>query len=364
MNLKVGDFYDAIDTFAPFASAESWDNVGILVGNRQQPVNRVLLALDLTGAVLEEAKRLKADLVITHHPILFQPVKQIDSHNLLGKTLAAGVAVISAHTNLDLAQGGVNDALAERLQLQGIRPFVQEQHTPYRKIVVYVPVTHALEVYEAMSEAGAGAQGNYAQCAFFSRGEGHFLPLEGAVPAIGMVGEPETVEEVRVEMLCTPPVLENVLQAMRNAHPYEEPSFDVLDNHALHYSLSLGRIGGLDMPMSASMLAKYVKERLGAEGVRYTSCSKPIQVVAVCGGSGGDLLAQAKAKGAQALVTGEVKHHQLLEAASLDLALIDAGHFSTENVVMEPLRLALSKRLPGAIISLSSSCTDGIKYIV
>lgn len=361
--MRVSEFYDAMDAIAPFSTAESWDNVGLLVGNRAQEVSRVLLALDMTEAVLDEAKAMGAELVITHHPILFSPLKTLDSHSLIGKTLAAGIAVISAHTNLDLAQGGVNDALAQRLKLTGVRPFVQEQSRPYTKVAVFVPAADALAVCDAMTAAGAGTLGNYAGCSFMVRGEGRFLPLEGADPAIGTVGAPETVDEVRLEMICPPDKLAAVLSAMRAAHPYEEPAFDVLHNYALTHSLSLGRVGELEMPMQAEELARFTKAQLGTEGVRYTGCSRAIETVAVCGGAGGDLLGQAKAMGAQALVTGEVKHHQLLEADALDIALIDAGHFATETVAMVPLRAMLLERLPDADIRISACCTDGARYV-
>lgn len=361
---QVGDFYDAIDRFAPFENAEKWDNAGLLMGGRTRPVSRALLALDLTGAVLEEAKRLRAELVITHHPVILEPIGRLDGDGIVYRAAAAGLSVICAHTNLDMAKGGVNDALAVRLGLGRVRPFVEARQIPYKKVAVHVPMGAVQEVYEAMAGAGAGTEGKYSHCAFLARGEGRFLPMEGAQPAIGEVGVLETVEETRLEMLCSPVKLPEVLAALHKAHPYEQPSYDVLDNHAAGYRLSMGRIGDLPLPLQPGELAVMAKERLGAAGVRYIDGGKEISTVAVLGGSGGGFLAQAKQLGAQALVTGEVKHHHLLEAAELGLTLVDAGHFATENVVMEPLRLELSKRLPGAVITLSGNCTDGAKYIV
>lgn len=361
---KVGDFYDAIESFAPFHTAESWDNVGLLIGGRSLPVSRALLALDLTGAVLEEAKRLRAELVITHHPVIFKPLATLESGSLAYRAVAAGISVISAHTNLDLAQGGVNDALADRLQLADIRPLTEEQLQPWHKVVVFVPTAAAQEVYEAMAGAGAGRDGSYSHCAFFDRGEGRFLPLEGAAPAIGQVGALESVEEIRLEMLCAPQDTAAVVAAMRFAHPYERPAFDVLHNHGRYSSLSLGRIGNTEKPVSPCDFATFVRERLGAAGVRLVAGPGEITTVAVCGGGGGNLLQAAKARGAQALVTGEAKHNEILEATELGMTLVDAGHFATENVVMEPLRWGLSELLPGAVITISSSCTDGLRYIV
>lgn len=361
---KVGEFYDAINAFAPFSSAEKWDNVGLLIGGRSLPVTRALLALDLTGAVLEEAKRLRAELVITHHPVIFSPLKALDSAGIAYRAVTAGISVISAHTNLDVAGGGVNDALAARIGLQNVRPFAQAAQAPYHMVSVYIPVASVQEVYETMAAAGAGQEGNYSHCGFFVRGEGRFLPLEGANPAIGEVGAVESVEEVLLEMLCAPRNLSAVVEAMKRAHPYEQPSYNIIENHALHETRSFGRVGELANPLAPSDFAAKVRERLGAAGLRFADGGAPVCTVAVLGGSGGDFLEQAKAAGAQAFVTGEIKHDRILAAAELGLTLVEAGHFATENVVMEPLRQELSRRMPGAVITLAQSCTDGMKYLV
>ena len=219
------------------------------------------------------------------------------------------------------------------------------------------------EVYEAMADAGAGRRGGYSHVGFFSRGEGRFLPLEGAHPVVGEVGSLETVEEARLQMMCPPALLEAVMAAARKAHPYEEPVIDVYENKAVTESRSLGRVGDLEKALEPAGLAALVKERLGAAGVRYIAGRAPVATVAVCGGSGADLLQEARAAGAQALVTGESKHNLWLEAGELGLTLIDAGHFATENPVMEPLRFKLSELLPAAFISVSQSCTDGVRYL-
>lgn len=361
--IKVRDFYDAIDSFAPFSTAESWDNSGLLIGDGELPVARALLVLDLTAPVLEEAVKLGADLIITHHPAIFKPLSQITGGSVIYRAVKAGISVISAHTNLDLAVGGVNDALAARLGLSALRPLRPETPRPWYKVAVFVPAGSAEAVYRAMSEAGAGRLGKYSHCAFLANGEGRFLPREGAHPAVGSVGRLESVKETRVEMICPPGALDTVLRAMRAAHPYEEPGYDVFEDHAVKDSLSLGRLGELKTPLPPGAFASLVKDRLGAAGIRYVQGRESISAVAVCGGSGAELLRHAIGAGAQALVTGEGKHHLWLEAADAGLTLVDAGHFATENVVIEPLRDKLSVLLPGADLVISRRCTDGVQFL-
>lgn len=351
--VAVRDFFDAIEAVAPFSLAESWDNAGLLVGSMDDEVRGALVALDATDEVIGEAGRLGANLIVTHHPVIFSPLKRIESDSLAHRLIAAGVKVISAHTNLDIAAGGVNDALAARLGLENARPLEIVSRKSWYKVAVTVPEESREAVYAAMAEAGAGRLGNYSHCGFFVPGEGRFLPLEGASPAIGAVGRPESVAETRLEMLASPRELAAVLAAMKAAHPYEEVAYDVYENRAVEETQSAGRVGELPEALPPERLAGLVKERLGARGVRYVDGGQAVVTVAVCGGSGADFLRRAKELGAQALVTGEAKHSQLLEARRLGMTLIDAGHFDTEAVVLVPLAEHLRKRILGVRIAVS-----------
>lgn len=360
----VGDFYDTINAFAPFSTARSGDNVGLLVGGREQPVQRALLALDCTGAVLEEAIDLGAQLIVTHHPVIYQPLSALRSDSLPYRAAAAGIAVLSAHTNLDMAAGGVNDALAARLGLQNIRPLSPDEAPHGYKIAVTVPEEQVAPVWEAMSDAGAGAIGNYSRVAFYSRGEGCFLPGDGAHPVRGKVGDLHRLPEVRLQMVCPPARLQAVVAALKDAHPYEVPAYDILPNHAISSGVSMGRLGDLPQPLAPKDLAQLALEQLRAPGVRYTDSRRAaITTVAVCGGSGGSLLEQAVQMGAQALVTGEVKHHEFLTANERGLLVVDAGHFSSENVVIEPLAQRLQQRMPDVVITCSKTGTDALRYL-
>ncbi len=349
----VADYYAAIDSFAPFALQESWDNSGLLIGSPEQPAECALLALDATAAVIEEAGARGRALVVSHHPIIFEKLSAVSADSMVYAAIRAGVGVLCAHTNLDIARGGVNDALAARLELSDIDILEQTRESYPFKIVTFVPFGQAEAVCEAMAAAGAGRQGSYAGAAWCADGEGRFMPLAGAQPAVGTVGRLERVAERRIEMLAAPGALEGVLSALRAAHPYEEPAIDVLQTRTGPHREGLGRVGGLPMPLSPSALAAYAADKLGVEGVRFTSGGGEICRVAVCGGAGGGFVGAAAAKGAQALIVGEARHSHLLEAKARGLTLIDAGHYATEAVVLPVLLQRLREALPGADIAIA-----------
>jgi dinuclear metal center YbgI/SA1388 family protein len=359
----VQDYLNAVEAIAPFSLAESWDNPGLLIGSGHQQVRRALVALDATLAVIQEAQEAGADLIVTHHPVIYEKLGRISAESPVYQAIQKGIAVISAHTNLDTAKGGVNDALAARLGLKDVSLLEKTRTAFWKKVIVYVPTTHAEAVYNAMTQAGAGRQGNYAGAAFFSPGEGRFIPLEGANPFLGEVGGLEKAEELRLEMLVTPGCIDAVICAMRKAHPYEEPAFDILDTQAFSTDEGMARVGDLEQSFSPDEFAAYVKERLKVGGIKYVPGEKKIQKVALCGGTGGSFLARAAAAGAQALVTADVKHSQLLEAVRLGMTLIDGGHYATEAVVLPVLLEKLQQALPGAHIQISAHCADPARYL-
>jgi len=359
----VKDVYDCINEIAPFALAESWDNTGLLIGSPQGEVTRALVVLDITGSILEEAVSKGVNLIITHHPVIFSPLKSIREDSLVYRIIRSGISVISAHTNLDIAGGGVNDCLVSRLGLNEATGLAETGSEPFYKISVTVPVPDANKVYHAMADAGAGRTGKYSHCAFMLQGQGRYKPDKSANPYIGSPGQLEFVEETQIEMLVPPQRLDAVVTAMRRAHPYEEVAYDVVKNYGCVGRDYLGRIGKLAQAMYPEQLAVMVRQVLDAGGVRMVPGREPVGTVAVCGGSGGDFLHQARAMGAQALITGECKHHVLLEAAELGMTLIDAGHYATEAVVLEPLRHRLQEMLPGIKLRLSKKDKNPVKYI-
>jgi len=352
------NYYDAIDAFAPFSLGLSWDNNGILIGSPEREVTRALVCLDATVAVLDEAGQAGAQLVVAHHPIIFEAIKSIAEEDAVYRAIKLGLAVVCAHTNLDIATGGINDILARMLDLENIEVLDTAKTSPYRKFVVYAPADSVEAIYNAMSGAGAGRQGEYAGAAFLSAGEGRFLPLERANPAIGNVGRLERVKEERLEMLATPENELAVMRALRAAHPYEEPAYDILETHFNKERLGFGRIGKLKEPVTPEHFAFIVRDKLGLSHLKYVPGREPVSRVALCGGSGGAFLEQAWKKGAQAFVTADIKHDRLLRAKDLGMTVIDAGHYTTEAVVLPYLVERLKAALPGADIRKAQTCAE------
>jgi len=342
----VGDIADCMDCWAPPYLAEEWDSVGLQLGSRDQPVHRVLLAVDLADAVAEEALSRRADLVICHHPAVFRPIAALTDSTAQGRRLLAlaraGTSVFAAHTNLDAARAdSTSDALAQAVGLLGeVEPLAPPAQPPMLKLVTFVPPGCADDVFSALTEAGAGRIGDYSQCSYRADGHGTFLPGPGARPAVGEAGRLETTAETRLETVVPPGALDGVLLALRSAHPYEEPAYDV---HMLHTAPSPARFarrGALREPMSLGDLCRAAASALGAERAGLVGDpGRQVSCVAVCAGSGGSLVACMASAGAEVLLTGELSHHDALAALDRRLGVILVGHHTSERPV-----LALARR--------------------
>ena len=358
----IGEIYQAIDTFAPFDTQMDFDNSGLLIGASSDPVTGVLVALDVTSAVVEEAREKGCNLIVSHHPVIFHPLKRIASDDMVYKLIANSIGVISAHTNFDVAPFGVNTALADAMGVQNPRPLKPYRPEHVYKLVVFVPRDNANALMAAMADAGAGEMGNYRECAFYSEGTGQFRPLSGANPAVGSIGNLETVEETRLEVLCTKENLPAVVASMKRAHPYEQPAYDILENHAVQAALAEGLVGELEQPIEPKTLVEKVKSVLRCERVKFLCGNRPVVTLALCGGAGSNLLFDAAGQ-ADAFLTAEVKHHEWLAAKEMGLTLIDGGHFPTENLAMEPLKQRLSQAFPKLNFILSETHRDPVEFL-
>lgn len=363
--IKVREVYDFLNELAPFVYTDKFDNTGLLVGDFNDNVNKILLALDITNAVIDEALNKDFGLIISHHPIIFNPIKRMDSNNPVYKLVRNFKNAIAVHTNLDMANGGVSDIMAELLCLKNTEEVLETAYkNPYKQVVVFVPKDNVNEVYNAMTNAGAGEQGSYRGCSFSVDGEGVFQPIQGANPHIGTVGKLEKVNEVRLEMLVKPSKLNAVIKAMLNAHPYEEPAYQILDNHALYEEIGYGRICEVEDEIDARALAEKVKKAYNCSVVRYVDGGKPVKRIAVCSGSGGGLYELAHQKGVDAYITGDIKHSQWIGANNLGLTLIDGGHFHTENIILKYLQRKIKERFPTIEVEIAEFNFDVVKYIV
>jgi dinuclear metal center YbgI/SA1388 family protein len=338
---RVQDLLGVVHSLFPPELAEEWDNVGLQVGDPAAGVDRVMIALDPGAEAVAAACSRQAQLLVTHHPLLFKPLRRLTPADPVGRVVwqavSNGVAIISVHTNLDTAADGLNRWLAERLQLVAAKP-LQPAAGQLLKLVVFVPAAHAEAVADALFAGGAGQIGGYDHCAFQAAGTGTFRPGPGTTPFIGTAGQRERVEEVRLETVVPQRRLSRVLERMFKAHPYEEVAYDLIPLANQLPGCGLGRIGRLAEPLTLAALAERIKAALDCPSVRLVgSPEQAVGKVAVCGGSGAGLIQEARRQGAEVLVTGDVKYHDARQAEELGLALIDAGHFATERLAAAEL---------------------------
>jgi len=365
--MRLSHLITLCNRIAPETLAEEWDHVGLQCGDPEAEVSKLLLCLDLTDAVLAEARALDAECILSHHPLLFRPVFSLREDRyparLLAGLIRSGIAAYAMHTNLDSTRPGTSDALAEALGIVETEPLVpaaRPAETAHYKLAVFVPAADADRVRKALGDAGAGALGNYSHCSFSARGTGSFRPLEGAHPAIGSIGTQEYVPEEKVEVIVPKGILPRVLDAMLAAHPYEEVAYDLLPLGPPPTGAGLGRFGRMETPCTVEELAERARACLPTSRVALAGDpGRRVERVAVCGGAGGDLVDAAAAAGADLLLTGDVKHHQAHHALERGLAVIDAGHYGTERPVLDLLARLLRENAGDALeVHLSRVCTD------
>ena len=367
--MRVQEIQEFIETWAPKETAWEGDNVGLQVGSGNRKVQRILVALEITPLVLTQAKRKKVDLIITHHPLLFHPLRSVtdatDPGRLVQEIVQNGISVYSAHTNLDSVRDGVSFILAERLGLTEI-DFLERNSSEMKKVVVFVPPDHAEAVAEEMSKAGAGAIGDYDRCSFRINGTGTFQPRAGASPFVGTVGSFQKVSEVRLEMVVPGWRLKEVIQKMIEAHPYEEVAYDVYPLENQSRDSGSGAVGNLTQPMSLRRFLSQIKSSLEIRSLKFSGAlASEVRRVAVCGGAGGSLLSTAIHEGADVFVTADVKYHTFHDARD-KIAVVDAGHYETERpvleVVVDRLRGAIKQKGEKVEVTLTSVSTNPVFY--
>lgn len=338
------------------AWAQEWDRVGLVCGDPGAPVRRVLLAVDPVASVLDEALDWRADLVITHHPLLLRPVHSVAAITAKGRLVHRLVrndcALYTAHTNADTAAPGVSDALARVLGLRDLRPLAADPPDPVDKLVTFVPADGVDTLVDALAKVGAGEVGEYSRCAFVGEGTGTFVPGRRANPVVGEVGRRADVAERRVEMVMPRARRAAVLAALRQVHPYEQPAVDVYELASWSGTRGIGRVGQLATPTTLREFALLVAEALPAtaQGVRVAGePTATVQRIAVCGGAGDSLLEAARASGADAYVTADLRHHPASEAreevGDASPYLLDVAHWSSE----WPWLAGVANRLEGLL---------------
>ncbi len=357
---------DALDTAAPWAQAADWDRVGLLVGDAADDVTGVLVALDATAATIDEAAARCCSVLLTHHPLLFKPVARVTADDPVGalvlRLARAGVAHVAAHTNLDASAAGVSVALAGQLGLENVRVLAPDADAAH-VLVTYVPPDAAGAVRDALAGAGAGRIGLYDGCSFSSDGTGRFTPGDGATPAIGSVGDAAATPEVRIEAVVQRWHLPGAVAAVRAAHPYETPVITTHAARGVPAREGYGAVGDLPEPEALPAFLDRVAAALGTPALRHVGDpARPVQRVAVCGGSGLSFLPAAVRAKADAYVTADVTYHRWAEALAPDglprLALVDAGHYETERIAEALLADIAQAALPGVPVLRTAGRSD------
>jgi len=354
-----------MEEIAPLSLQESYDNAGLQVGDRSSEITGVLITLDVTEAVIQEAIEKHCNCIIAHHPLLFKGLKQITGKHYVERCVIAAIenhiAIYAAHTNLDATWQGVSAKMAEKLHLDPLQILSPIQHQ-LLKLVTFVPTTHAEEIKNRLFEAGAGNIGNYSECSFGTEGIGTFKANDKAHPFVGNVHERHHEKELRLEAIVPLHRQRAVEKALIDAHPYEEPAFDwiLLENPTT--TLGIGMVGMLPQPQEPLAFLSQLKETFHLQSIRHTApLNKPIRKVALCGGSGASLLPLAIASQADIYVSADFKYHEFFEA-NQQIMIADIGHYESEQFTKELLMEQLQKKLPNFAIHLSTIDTNPIYY--
>ena len=361
--IPASEVIDFMSELAPKKYILEWDNSGLQVGDNNASISKILVSLDIDLEVAREAVNKNCDMIISHHPLIFKPLKQVISSDQTGKIVSYliknDIVLYSAHTNLDIAPGGLNDYLAQRLDIQDVSVLGAEGRLNFYKLAVFVPISHFTDIREAILDEGAGFTGNYSHSSFAVKGQGSFKPLSGSKPYQGEKNRFNEVQEYRLETIVAEDHLQAVENRLREVHPYEEVALDIypLENNKQPYGP--GRIGVLNEEMMVDNFLQYVKEKLNLSAVKFTGEGRrTVKKIALCSGSGGDYIQQAVQKGADLFLTGDIKFHQAQQAGKQGIVVVDACHYGTEIIVKDLLFGKIKNGLPDMQTAVSEVNTN------
>lgn len=364
--MKIKEITAHLESWAPLSLQENYDNCGLLTGNADFELEGILITLDCTEEVVEEAIQKKCNLIIAHHPVLFKPLKSITGKNYVERTLISAIknniSIYAIHTNLDNVKTGVNYIIAQKLGLQNIR-ILEPKVGLLKKLVTYIPLEATNEVATAIFNAGAGKIGNYSECSFISEGLGSFKPNELAMPAIGKANQKEFVKENKIEVIFPAYKQKSVLMALKASHPYEEPAFDIFSLDNSLQEIGAGIIGNLPESMTEHAFLHYLKQKLKLTLVRYSPhTGKMVNTVALCGGSGSFLLPMAKREQADVFVSSDFKYHEFFDAEN-HLLIADINHYEGEVFTKDLIYEYLNEKLSNIALVLSDVKTNPVNYL-
>lgn len=364
--MTVNDIIAEIESLAPIAYQESFDNTGLTVGEPNQQVSAVLICFDVTEKIIDEAIERNADLIISHHPVIFKGIKQLNgktpTERIVTKAIKHNIALYAAHTNLDNAWCGINARLSDKIGLINQQVLIPKKDA-LLKLVTFVPTAHADNVRSALFTAKAGEIGNYDCCSYSTTGYGTFRAGDNTNPFVGEKGQIHNEQEVRVETIVKRHLLSKTINALLQSHPYEEVAYDIYPLNNILPNVGLGRVGNLPQPIPIIDFLKQLKQLFSVTHLRYSEPNiKHVSRVAVCGGSGSEFINDAIRAKADVYITGDCKYHQFIDAAP-DILLIDIGHYESEYFATEIFYELLSKKFPNFAVYLAKNSLNPINYI-
>ncbi len=363
--MKIHEIISRLEEFAPLSLQEDYDNSGLIIGNMENEVSSILCTVDVTADVIEEAIKLGADLIISHHPVIFKGIKKLTGQTytelIVIKAIKNNISIYALHTNIDNSIMGVNAVICKKLGLLNCKVLLPLKDYLY-KLATYVPETHADQVRKALFEAGAGNIGNYDNCSYNISGKGTFRGNENTKPFVGKIGETHFENEIRIEVIVAKHQLNRVIQSLLQTHPYEEVAYDVFPLKNDYTQAGSGMIGIAEQPLKANELLEKLKNLFFIPVVRYSgNQDRLIKKIAVCGGSGSFLIDKAIKEEADAFITSDIKYHQFFDTENLIL-LCDIGHFESEQFTKELFYTFLTKKFSIFAVHLSKVVTNPIKY--
>lgn len=363
--IKLKEITNYFENLAPLSLQESYDNAGLIVGNSEMDISAVLVTLDVTEDIVDEAIKKNAQLIVAHHPIIFSALKTITGKNYVERTIIKAIkndiAIYAAHTNLDSITGGVNSKICEKLQLKNCK-ILQPAGGQLKKLVTFIPTKYFKKVSDAVFAAGAGTIGNYDSCGFTTNGTGSFRGGEKSNPFVGEKGKIHSEKEVRFETIFPAYIQREVIKALLNTHPYEEVAFDIYSLENKFENIGMGMIGSLATPKSEKEFLIQLKNTFNTGVIKHTALrNKKVEKIAVCGGTGSFLLKQAIAAGADFFVSGDFKYHEFFDADN-KIVIADIGHFESEQFTKELFYELLTKKFPKFAVHLSEANTNPVFY--
>lgn len=361
----IKDITDFIENLAPVQLQETYDNAGLIIGDKNTEINQILVCLDVTENIVDEAIEKKCQLIISHHPLIFKGIKKINGNNsiekIIIKAIKNNIAIYAVHTNLDNVINGVNSVLAEKLGLKNQRS-LQPKKDIFRKLVFFCPVIHVDRVRKAIFEAGAGKIGNYDSCSFNTEGEGSFKAMENANPFVGEPGKLHFEKEIRIETIYPFYLESKIIEALLQSHPYEEVAYDIYKLENYFSQIGSGIIGEIDETDELNFLSQ-IKNISNCKCIRHSDLlDKKIKKVAICGGSGSFLIKDAIAAKADIFISGDIKYHDFFEAEN-KILIADIGHYESEQFTKDLLYTFITKKFPNFAVLISENNTNPIHYL-